>query len=182
MPDKIRSDFELDPRRRAHRTRSDAWEDVGALDKLNMHNLMETLRREHGIGLNKNSSILEVGTGKARLFKRLKAEGYDVTGVEGRGRVEHTPDLPIANIRIEEMPFGSDSATFDVVIAASVFDYEMYNQDPELMISRIADALHPGGIFVCDYVPESLISQRADFKRLLLSKPYNKRITVYQKI
>lgn len=166
MSDKIRPNFELDPRLPEDRDLRDAWEDIGDLDDLNMQDFMQILRLEHGISLNKESHILEVGVGKGRLLKRLQQEGYRVTGVEPRKRPEHTPDLQIAHIRIEEMPFSKETAQFDMVIASSVFDTVVYDQDQKLMVSRIVDSLRPGGIFVCGYVPGQDIPNNPRLKKL----------------
>ena len=67
--------FELDPRLHADRGQPDRWEDIGALDDLDMKDFMTALKREHNIKLDKRSAILEVGLGKARLFTRLRAQG-----------------------------------------------------------------------------------------------------------
>ena len=181
MSDGDASWFGLDPRRSPSQ-RGD-WENVGRLNDLNMADFISVVNREHQLGLNKHSSILEVGLGEGRLFKRLIAEGYDVTGVESRKRKEHTAGLPVAHIRIEEMPFGQDRGTFEIVIAASVFDSRVYKQDPRLMISRIAEALSPGGIFISTSFP--LLSDdfsAVGLERLYLPTPYDGNVRVYRKV
>lgn len=172
------SEFGLDPRK--PHLRSGRWENVDSLDNLNMARFMEVLNHEHHVGLSNRSSILEIGLGEARLFKRLKAEGYDVTGVEARRREEHTPDLPIVHIRIEEMPFEGNQGTFEMVIADSVFDSRVYDQDQQLMLSRVVDALSSHGIFVSDR-PISIDYEAAGLRRLYLPETYEMKIFVYQK-
>ena len=175
-------EFELDPRLHADRGQSDAWEDIGALDDLDMTDFMKVLRSEHNVQLDKQSSILEVGVGKARLFKRLRSEGYDVTGVEARKRDEHTPDLPVANIRIEEMPFSGKTATFDMVIGSSIFDKEVYIQNQKLMLKRIVDSLRPGGIFLYGFFMGFGDLSVQGLGKLKMPSPYNDGMAVYQKI
>jgi SAM-dependent methyltransferase len=185
MANKGEPRFGLDPRRPDYRTdRPDKWEDVGDLDNLDMRDFMEVLKDEHGVLLGKDSAILEVGVGKARLLSRLKKEGYDVTGVEARKRTQHKRGLPIAHIRIEEMPFHKDTAQFDMVIATSVFDPEVYDQNEKRMMSRIADALRPGGVFVCGYIadfdreiPKHRLLRKLDFKT-----PGYEYMLAYQKV
>jgi SAM-dependent methyltransferase len=160
------------------------WEERGALNKLSLANLMSKLEEKYDIRLDKGSKILEIGTGAGASLRRFKNEGYDIVGIDARPR--HKEELPIVHARIEDLPFAT--ASFELVIAGSVFDSYYYEQDQPAMLKEIIRVLKPGGIFfngfrVQDPFNETERSRpiRAEFKILSLW-PDKFPGTIYQKL
>ena len=48
--------------------------------------------------------------------------------------------------RAEQLPFPNNS--FDVITSRGMFDFRVYNQNPELMMNEIHRVLKKGGIYV----------------------------------
>jgi cyclopropane fatty-acyl-phospholipid synthase-like methyltransferase len=172
---------DLDPRRPHEREGLDTWEDVGALDNLNVAEWMRHLEMFHGVKLAEHPSILEVGSGKGLLFKRLHQKGYDVTAVEPRARSQYEAGTPVATVRLEDLPSELDAA-FDLIIASSLFDAQIYQQNHLFMATVISQLLKPGGVFLNGYAWNGGVADIDGLRQLDMRYPFNEGQTVYLKI
>jgi SAM-dependent methyltransferase len=78
------------------------------------------------LGLRSGGSVLDVGCGTGTLARRLRAAGYDVTGVdpsEGMLEVmrERSPEIRAVQASGTELPFEPDS--FDMVLSVATFHH-----------------------------------------------------------
>jgi ubiquinone/menaquinone biosynthesis C-methylase UbiE len=99
--------------------------------------------KDLGVPLNKDTKVLEVGSGNAMHLNALRDHGVDVVGVDARPRGESGPQVAA---RVEQLPFQDEA--FDVVVGIAVFDTDVYNQDQAMMFKDVARVLKKGGVFI----------------------------------
>lgn len=98
-------------------------------------------------GMDRRSSVLEVGCGTGQATRSLAALGYSVTAIDpgagmaalARQRLAAFPDVGIENSAFEEWDDGG--RRFDLVVSASAWHWV----DPSVGWRRAHDVLHPGG-------------------------------------
>ena len=98
-------------------------------------------------GMDKRSSVLEVGCGTGQATRSLAALGYSVAAIEpgagmaalARQRLAAFGDVEVENSRFEEWDDGG--RRFDVLVAASAWHWV----DPSIGWRRAHDVLRPGG-------------------------------------
>lgn len=125
---------------------TDPWEDSSIKEEPSIRGtefLAESFGRI-GIEFNKQSKILEVGTGTGVTLASLRQGGYDAVGVDARPRGTYGKE-GVAQARIEALPFQDE--TFDFILSTLVFDSEVYEQDTDRMTSEIVRVLKAGGIY-----------------------------------
>lgn len=105
---------------------------------------IKNVLKDNKFDLNPETKILEVGSGKGLLLKKMREEGFNCVGIDARPRAPR--EEPQIKGRIERLPF-ADGA-FDVVVSAFVFDASNYHQHPNLMAEEIARVLRPGGLYI----------------------------------
>jgi ubiquinone/menaquinone biosynthesis C-methylase UbiE len=122
---------------------SSAWEEMYETKEIAERGFahMEHYLTSNGIILDKNSKILEVGSGTGRLLAAMKERGLDAVGLDARPRTEDPQPIVVA--QIEQMPFPDE--TFDIVFSIGVFDQRVYEQDHRAMLDEIARVLKKGG-------------------------------------
>lgn len=113
-------------------------------DAATAYEYFQEILKKNGIDLNKDTKVLEIGSGNGVFLNYLKQQGVNAVGVDVRP--EREGGVPQAIARIEELPFADDS--FDVVFSISVFDSGIYNQDQKLMLKEISRVLKQGGVYV----------------------------------
>lgn len=98
-------------------------------------------------GMDRRSSVLEVGCGTGQATRSLAALGYSVTAIDpgagmaalARQRLTAFPNVEIENSAFEEWDDGG--RRFDLVVAASAWHWV----DPSVGWRRAHDVLRPGG-------------------------------------
>src|SRR5258708_20019526 len=98
-------------------------------------------------GMNRRSSVLEVGRGTGQATRSLAALGYPVTAIEpgadmaalARQRLDAFGNVEVENSTFEE--WGNGGRHFDVLVAASAWHWA----DPSAGWLRAHDVLHPAG-------------------------------------
>ena len=153
------------------------WEDIGS-EMVGPERLFEYLEQDltkHGLRLNPEVKILDIGSGQGLMLEYLKKRGLDVVGVDARPRGKR--DLPQVQARAERLPFADEK--FDVIISYQLFDSSMYRQDQAEMINEITRVLKKGGIYVGN---TELIHVPTD-ELVLVSNPSEKKeVVVYKKL
>jgi ubiquinone/menaquinone biosynthesis C-methylase UbiE len=139
----------------------EGWEDMTPGHEADKFGFFETDLKKAGIDL-RTSKVLEIGSGNSALLAYMQKQGVDAVGVDVRPRGK-TAGLPIVKARIERLPFQSE--TFDVVLAGSVFDDDVYNQDQSLMMEEIARVLKHGGAYAAFPANDNRIST-TDLKKV----------------
>ena len=92
--------------------------------------------------------VLEIGTGTGTLLGRLRAQGYDVRGVERNpalieeGR-RWQPDLPVELVSGVTLPFAD--GTFDIVMSFDVFEHI---PDSDSHLGEVRRVLRPDGSYL----------------------------------
>jgi SAM-dependent methyltransferase len=92
--------------------------------------------------------VLEIGSGKGRLLRRLIENGYEARGIEvnaemvAESRRLHG-DLPLQQITGATLPF--PDATFDAVLSFDVFEHIA---DSDAHLREVARVLVPGGQYL----------------------------------
>lgn len=122
------------------------WEDLtneGTADSDFMHFLRTT--EEQGIRIDKNTKILEIGSGNAAFLNLAKKRGVEIIGVDVKPR-GHDNKLQIL-ARAEQLPFPDES--FEIITSHGIHDPSVYDQYPDLMMKEIYRVLKPGGIYIC---------------------------------
>jgi hypothetical protein len=76
------STFDSDPRKTAEKSRGEAWENVGALEKFPLVSFLKQITQATGISITKKSCILELGSGEGRFAKKLRARGLFVIDLD----------------------------------------------------------------------------------------------------
>jgi SAM-dependent methyltransferase len=97
--------------------------------------------------LHDGSRVLEVGCGTGQLSVPLAEYGVDLVAVElgrrlaalARRNLERFPKARVETAAFEDWPLPTQK--FDAVLAASAFHW----LDPNVRLSKAAEALHPGG-------------------------------------
>jgi SAM-dependent methyltransferase len=97
--------------------------------------------------LHNGSRVLEIGCGTGQVSVPLAEHGVDLVAVElgrhlaalARHNLERFPNARVEVAAFEEWPFPTQ--TFDAVVAASAFHW----LDPNVRLSKTAEALHLGG-------------------------------------
>ena len=92
--------------------------------------------------LDKNGSVLEIGSGKGETLRYLLDLGYSVTGIDkdaSSGEKSITDGYPVIAACAEDLPF--DDETFDQVLFECVFSL----CSPEKTIAEITRVLKPAG-------------------------------------
>jgi SAM-dependent methyltransferase len=94
------------------------------------------------------SRVLEIGCGTGQATLSLARRGYAIVAVElsaelaaiARRNLAEFPDVRVIVSAFEEWPLPAEG--FDVVLSATAFHW----LDPEIRMTKSADALRPGGI------------------------------------
>ena len=103
----------------------------------------------NGTGLLRSGiTILEIGSGRGTLLHQLRAEGFDVIGVEtSASRIEESRQLygplPIEQISGTTLPF--HDAQFDLVVS---FDVLEHIADTDQHLAEVVRVLKPGGSYL----------------------------------
>jgi SAM-dependent methyltransferase len=98
-------------------------------------------------GIDRDSSILEVGCGTGQATRSLAALGCSVTAIEpgaGMAALAHHRIAAFGNVTVETTTFeewADRGRRFDVLVAASSWHWV----DPSVGWQRAHDVLHPGG-------------------------------------
>ena len=94
-------------------------------------------------GLAPGARVLEVGAGDGRFVSRLRASGFDASGIEpseGGVRMARARSAPVERATLEELRL--EPASLDAAIAWHVLEHL---DDPEAALTRIRTWLRPGG-------------------------------------
>ena len=110
--------------------------------------------------LPKDGRILENGCGLCRYVVALRAEGYDVVGVDFvhealRRAAAASPDLPLVTGDGLALPFASNS--FDAVVSVGVIEHFM--EGPAALLREARRVLRDGGLLLVS-VPHFNLSRR----------------------
>jgi SAM-dependent methyltransferase len=98
-------------------------------------------------GMDRRSSLLEVGCGTGQATRSLAALGYSVTAIEpgaGMAALARQRLAAFGNVEVENSTFeewDDRGRRFDVLVAASAWHWV----DPSIGWRRAHDVLHPGG-------------------------------------
>src|SRR5258706_11442867 len=98
-------------------------------------------------GMDRRSSVLEVGCGTGQATRSLAALGYSVTAIEpgaGMAALARRRLASFGNVEVETSTFeewDDGGRRFDVLVAASAGHWV----DPSTGLRRAHDVLHPGG-------------------------------------
>jgi SAM-dependent methyltransferase len=98
--------------------------------------------------LDGGSNVLEIGSGTGQATVALAERGYRLTAIEPGPAMaaileRKLRSFPLAEVRVttfEAWPLPEDP--FDAVVAATSFHW----LDPEIRVSKAADAIRPGGV------------------------------------
>ena len=108
--------------------------------------MFEDLAEITGIG--PGCRVLEIGPGTGQATLPLARRGCELIGVElsprlaavARRKTAHFADVSIDVAAFEDWPLPAEP--FDVVVSATAFHWI----DPEVRVTKAADALRPGGV------------------------------------
>jgi ubiquinone/menaquinone biosynthesis C-methylase UbiE len=136
------------PRAEVHSSQLDknrAWEDNTTPDSAHVRLIvLKNLLQKYQVPFDKNTKLLEVGSGNGVMIDLLQKEGIPAVGVDIRPR--GSSEIPQAAARIEQLPFASDS--FDIIISSQIFDDVVYKQDQGKMLAEISRILKSGGLYI----------------------------------
>ena len=96
--------------------------------------------------LPRGARVLEVGAGDGRFVSRLRAAGFEASGIEpseGGARMARARAAPVERAALEELRL--EPASLDAAIAWHVLEHL---DDPEAAVARIRIWLRPGGRLV----------------------------------
>lgn len=104
-------------------------------------------------GLQAGAKILDVGCGTGFNVQRLRARGFQMTGVEPspamrREAIAGNPGAVIVDGDVEAIPF--PEASFDAVVAIEVI---RYLREPSLALAEISRVTRPGGLAIITAAP-----------------------------
>lgn len=97
--------------------------------------------------------LLDVGCGTGHHLRRLRSQGFQVTGIDGSAAMlvearRLNPDVDFRLATVDDLPFPDGS--FDVVLSIEVV---RYLPDPVPMLRECARVLRPGGVAVLTAAP-----------------------------
>src|SRR5919204_5281501 len=94
-------------------------------------------------GLPSGARVLEVGAGDGRFVSRLRAAGFDASGIEPSGagvRLARARAAPVEHAAVEELEL--EPAALDAALAWHAIEHL---DDPAATLARIVAWLRPGG-------------------------------------
>jgi ubiquinone/menaquinone biosynthesis C-methylase UbiE len=101
--------------------------------------------QQHGVTLDPNTRVLEVGSGNGIMLHQFKKDGVDGVGVDMRPRGEKE-NLQV-QARMEQLPFSDES--FDIIVSTQAFDGVVHPDQNQIQMGReIVRVLKIGGLYV----------------------------------
>ncbi len=105
------------------------------------------------------ASVLDVGCGRGRHARALARRGYRMTGIDlSKRSIQQARERAAAegldiDFRVQDMRAPMGDADFDgVVNLFTAFGYFDDDADHQQALQRMADALHPGGWLIQDFL------------------------------
>ncbi len=124
--------------------------------------------------------LLDVGCGTGHHMARMRARGFDASGVDGSPEMlafarQNNPGSDIRPSDVDTLPFAD--ASFDVVMSIEVLRYV---PDPHGAIREMARVLRPGGIALVTAAPRLNLNGYWPINRLATALPLGNLVRLKQ--